>query len=231
MARLDGRFRPETRRSFSGALAHGIFRRHLESGPVDDVPAACREEIGRGLNHKLSELRLKPSELRDVIAEVQDVYDRFRGFPVDGFDRAEVALDHQPATGVTLRGRIDATFRSGSAVTLTDWKTGGLGEPEHQLTFYALLWALTHREIPERVEACSVGTGERYVAEPGHAELTDLAAQVSGMVDTVRALWASDDSRPITAGPWCRYCPIVGSCAEGSATVAILDGASRTGKE
>jgi len=230
MARLDGLYSPESKRSFSGALAHGIIRRHLEGGPIDDVPQACREEIGAGLNHKLSELRLKPSELRGVIEEVDAVYTRFTTLSTDGFEHAEVALEHEPSPGVTLRGRVDATFRSEAGVTLTDWKTGGLGDPEDQLGFYALLWALDRNELPVRVEACSVGTGERFVAEPGRKDLAELAAGVSSMVDTIRDLWADDGARPITAGPWCRYCPIVESCVEGSATVAILDGSARTGE-
>ena len=75
-----------------------------------------------------------------------------------------------PADGVTLRGSVDAVFDdAGSGPLLVDWKTGGLGEPGIQLGFYALLWALERGEIPGRVEAVSVGTGERMDAVPSRA--------------------------------------------------------------
>ncbi|MDP2623173.1 MAG: hypothetical protein Q8Q29_05200, partial [Actinomycetota bacterium] len=58
--RLRGVYGPESRVSFVGGLAHRIFARHLSGGPIDpeDFAAACREEIGGGMNAKLAALGL-----------------------------------------------------------------------------------------------------------------------------------------------------------------------------
>ena len=65
LGRMRGQFPAESRRSFSGNLAHRIFARHLSSGPIPEqgFAAACREEIGIALNPKLSALRLRPRPL------------------------------------------------------------------------------------------------------------------------------------------------------------------------
>jgi hypothetical protein len=222
--RVRGLFPVETRRSFVGGLAHRIFARHLTRGPIEaeGLAAACREEIGAGMNQKLAALAVKPSELGRVIEEVGSLYERFRSLGAEGFVGAEVHVEVEPAPGVTLRGSIDAVFEDDGGVRLVDWKTGALGEPEVQLGFYALLWALERRELPGRIEAVSVTSGERLLAAPTPADVRATAARVAEVVDALRGAW---DGVPLerSAGPWCRWCPLLEECSEGRSAAALLD--------
>jgi len=224
LGRMRGIYGRESRASFVGGLAHRIFARHLESGPIPEsgLVAACRQEIGEGMNPKLGSLGLKPSQLRAVIEEVGDLYDRFRVVTTDGFEGAEVMMESKPAEGLTLRGSIDAVFEGDGGVRLVDWKTGGIGEPLIQLGFYAMLWALDRGEIPSRVEAVSVGTGERLDAVPSHHDLVETAGRVAGAVSTMRAAFETGDGLERRAGPWCRWCPLLDDCDEGRAATDIL---------
>lgn len=222
--RLRGEYPVETRRSFVGGLAHRIFARHLTDGPIEPgrLTAACREEIGAGMNHKMAALGVKPSDLGRVIGEVGALYDRFRSLGADGFAGAELYLEVEPAAGVTLRGSIDAVFEEDAGVRLVDWKTGGLGEPEAQLGFYALLWALDRLELPGRIEAVSVASGERLEAVPSRSEVEATAARVAAAVEALRSSWRGE-SLPRTAGPWCRWCPLLEGCTEGRSATAVLE--------
>lgn len=224
LGRMRGIYGPESRASFKGGLAHRIFARHLQSGPIPDdaFEAACREEIGGGMNPKLGSLGLKPSQLRTVIEEVGGLYERFRALSADGFEGAEVAMESEPAEGLTLRGSIDAVFLGDGGVRLVDWKTGGIGEPLSQLGFYAMLWALDRDEIPSLVEAVSVGTGERVDAVPLRSDLEETAGRVAAAVSTMRAAFETGDYLERTAGPWCRWCPLLDDCGEGRAATDIL---------
>jgi hypothetical protein len=219
--RLRGEFGPETRRSFVGGLAHRIFARHLTGGPIEEMSAACREEIGSGMNVKLRALGLRPSELSRVVEEVGALYERFCRLGTDGFVGAEVSLEAEPAADVTLRGRIDAVFDDDGGVRLVDWKTGSLGDPGAQLDYYALLWALDRGDIPGRLEAVSVATGERHEAVPGRSDLDATAGAVAGVIDRLRASWGGD-ALERRAGPWCSWCPLLESCAEGRAAADLL---------
>ena len=223
--RLRGRYSAESRMSFVGGLAHRVFARHLSEGPVADADftQVCREEIGSSMNPKLGALGLKPSELGRVISEVGELYERFRTLGSEGFAGAEVSLEFEPADGVLLRGRVDAVFdeESGS-VRLVDWKTGSLGEPETQLAFYALLWALEREEIPGRVEAVSVKSGERMDEVPSRAGIDALAVRVAEAITVLRSSWETEEPLERIAGPWCRWCPLLDECSEGSAAVSLL---------
>ena len=224
--RLRGRYGPESRPAFVGGLAHRVFARHLTRGPIpaDEFGAACREEIGAGMNPKLGALGLKPSELQSVVDEVGALYERFRSLGADGFEGAEVPLEFEPADDVLLRGKVDAVFGDGSAGTrLVDWKTGALGEPATQLAFYALLWALERDEIPGRVEAVSVSSGERYEDVPTRSGLVETSARIAAMVETLREAFESGRELPREAGPWCRWCPLLDECTEGKAAKAVFD--------
>jgi len=97
-----------------------------------------------------------------------------------------------------------------------------LGEPEDQLLFYALLWALDKAEVPAYVEAVSVRTGERYHTVPSTADVNRVAAEVGDLVNEMRRAWSAGIEPVRTGGPWCRYCPILGECAEGQAAGALL---------
>jgi hypothetical protein len=224
--RMRGVYGPESRVSFVGGLAHRIFARHLSGGPIspEEFESACREEIGGGMNAKLGALGLKPSALAGVIEEVGQLYDRFKGMGTEGFEGAEVALEATPAEGVILRGRIDAVFDEGDAgVRLVDWKTGGLGDPGVQLAFYALLWAMDRGEIPGKVEAVSVGSGERVDDVPTRAGVEETAAKTAKMVAVLREAFTDGRSLDRVAGPWCRWCPLLDECAEGQATTKLLE--------
>jgi len=225
--RLRGVYGPESRASFVGGLAHRVFARHLTEGPIGagDFSAACREEIGSSMNPMLGALGLKPSELKTVVDEVGSLYERFRSLGAEGFEGAEVSLESEPVDGLTLRGRVDAVFGDGDAGTrLVDWKTGGLGEPATQLGFYALLWALERDEIPGKVEAVSVSSGERFEEIPSRAGVTAIAGRVGEMVNDLRSSWDDGTDLPRVAGPWCRWCPLLDECSEGQAAKALLDG-------
>jgi hypothetical protein len=224
-ARLRGVYGAESRASFVGGLAHRIFARHLQDGPIghEGLEAACREEIGAGLNQKMVSLGIKPSDLTGVIHEVGQLYERFKTMGAEGFEGAEVRLEAAPADGVLLRGSIDAVFESGSSgARLVDWKTGAVGDAGVQLSFYALLWTLERGGPPGSVEAVSVATGERVREVPTSAGVRDTAGQVAEMVSTLRRAWRDGGTFERHAGPWCRWCPLLDDCSEGRAAVAIL---------
>ncbi len=226
-ARLEGHYSPDSVRGFVGALTHRMIRRHLEGGPIPETEfaSACREEIGAGLNQKMVSAGIRsPSLLQPLIREVGDLYKRFASFPGEGFAGAEVELQDEPAEGVELVGKIDAVFSEEVGNVLIDWKSGSLGDPLAQLLFYALLWARTRSELPARVEAVSIATGERTETVPSADQLTDMASGVSSFVSEVRQAWDEGEHLGTRGGPWCRYCPILDSCTEGRAAVKILDG-------
>jgi hypothetical protein len=105
---------------------------------------------------------------------------------------------------------------------LVDWKTGELGEPEDQLMFYSLLWAITQDEVPAYVEAVSVRTGERYRTVPGSDDMERVVGEVAGMVNELRSGWAAGAGLERRGGPWCRYCPVLDECPEGQSAEALL---------
>lgn len=224
VARLSGIYGPETKASFKGSLAHRIFARHLEHGPIDstDVDHACREEIGMALNHKMASLGLRPSELGLVLQEVGALYETFRKMPVDGFRACEVYIDADAGSGVTLRGRIDAVFDANDGgVRLVDWKTGQLGDVDDQLAFYALTWFADTGALPATIEALSVQTGERTERVPTEDSLHMTAVEVGSLVDTVRRLFISGDQGERRGGQWCRWCPLLEDCSEGQTATAV----------
>ena len=227
LGRLQGRYPAETRRSFVGGLAHRLFARHLAGGPIpeESLGTACREEIGASMNHKLAALGLRPSQLGQVIEEVSGLYRRFCRLGLEGFAGAEVELEAVPAEGVTLRGVVDAVFDEGQGgVRLTDWKTGSLGEPAVQLGFYSLLWALDRGDLPGRVEAVSLVSGERMEEVPTRAGVEQTAAAAAAAAGELRAALAEESHLERSAGPWCRWCPLLDECREGRAATALLDG-------
>ena len=230
LGRLQGQYPPDTIASFRGSLAHRLFARHLVRGPIAeaDVPQACREEIGATdghLNMKLGPLDLnRPSRLAPILAEVGDLYARFKRFPTDGFRSAEVTLDVDAGNGVALRGRVDAIFddEAGTPIII-DWKTGSwLDDAEPQLSFYAMVWAMEHGVLPARAEAVSVQTGERTGIAPTVKGAERTAHEVASMVDALRDAFATGDDLERRAGPHCRWCPLLEDCTEGAAAVAIL---------
>jgi hypothetical protein len=227
LGRLRGLYPAESRPSFVGGLAHRLFARHLTGGtvPEESLGSACREEIGASMNHKLAALGLRPSQLEQVIEEVSGLYRRFCRLGLEGFTEAEVELEAVPAEGVTLRGVVDAVFEEGEGgARLTDWKTGSLGEPATQLGFYSLLWALERGDLPGRVEAVSLASGERMEEVPTRAGVEKAAGAVAAAVSGLRTALADESHLERAAGPWCRWCPLLDECKEGRAATALLDG-------
>jgi hypothetical protein len=146
------------------------------------------------------------------------------GFLEHRFEGSEVSIEVTPSEGVDLVGTVDAVYREElGGHRLVDWKTGELGDPEDQLLFYALVWALDRGELPAYVEAVSVRTGERYRAVPSSGDVGRVAAELGDLVSAVRSAWASGGDLLRSAGPWCRYCPLLEDCAEGKAAGVLLD--------
>ena len=230
LGRLRGSYPEDSVASFKGSLAHRIFARHLTSGPIPDadLPQVCREEIGAPdghLNMKLAALDLsRPSRLAPVLAEVGDLYARFKRFPSDGFRSAEVNLEVNVGGDVTLRGRVDAIFEDQDGrASIVDWKTGSwLEDVEPQLAFYSLVWALEHGVLPIGAEAVSVQTGERTGITPTVDQADRTAREVAAMVDTLRAAFSTGEDLERRAGPHCRWCPLLEGCTEGVAAMEIL---------
>ena len=202
----------------------------MNEGPIldEDFVAVCRQEIGKSenLNYKLAGAGLgRMSVLEPVFQEVRDLYRRFVRLPTEGFAGSEVELDHEiEGSRLTLLGKIDAVFDDGGGkLRLVDWKSGALGEPEAQLGFYAMLWVLARGEMPARVEAFSVRSGEVYRAEPTWEGVEATAGEVAAMVSEMRVSWAAGQAAAKNPGPWCMWCPVIDECAEGQAVAALLD--------
>ncbi|MGI9667359.1 MAG: RecB family exonuclease [Acidimicrobiia bacterium] len=226
LARLRGIYGPPSRASFRGLLAHRIFARHINSGPIasDDVAQACREETGENLNGVLSDLGLVPSEFRSVVAEVADLYERFQTLPLDGAAEAEKEFDVEVGADVRVRGRIDAVFADDAGTRIVDWKTGkDLGDDvTDQLLFYAWAWKVATGEPPSATEAMSVTTGERLVEDFDADDLGEIESSVAEMVSVLREAMSADTDVSRTGGPHCRWCPLLEDCSEGKAAVELL---------
>ncbi len=226
LGRVKGIYQPPSRASFKGLLAHRVFARHLTHGPIekDDLGRVCREETGTHLNLQLADTKLRPSEFRKVVAEIGDLYDRFTEINVDGFEEAEVPFEIETPGDVTIKGRVDAVFRTDEGLRISDWKTGmDLDDADAQLRFYAMAWDRHSGSPPGVVEAVSLATGERRSVEPDEAGTEAVESEIAAMVAALRGALASGDDLPRTAGPYCRWCPLNSDCEEGQAALSLLD--------
>ena len=227
LARLRGIYPSPSRASFRGALAHRLIARHLEQGPIApaDLDRVCREETGANLNGQLAAVGLKPSEFRAVVAEVGELYTRFATLPQDRAVATEVSFDADVGGGITLRGRVDAVFEDEHGSRIVDWKTGReLGEDvDAQLGFYALGWRHVHGSAPIAMDAVSLSTGERRRIEPTERSMIRIEHDIATMVSALRAALHAESDLERTAGPHCRWCPVLDTCAEGSAAMELLD--------
>ena len=229
LARLQGVYPQPSVASFRGALAHRIIAKHLREGPITDadMPLVCRMETGANLNGQLAAIGLKPSGFEAVVSEVGDLYARFRSHPMaeERPVEAEVSFEDEVSSGITLKGRIDAVYGSGVDARIVDWKTGGIhgDDVETQLGFYAYAWRLRTGEPPAATEAVSLATGERLASTPTQEELDAIEQDVGDMVADLRSAMASGTELQRTAGPYCRWCPLLDDCTEGGSAVNLLD--------
>lgn len=227
LARVRGVYAAPTRASFKGALVHRLIARHLSSGPIDDGELAlvCRQETGANLNSQLAGVGLKPSEFDAVVNEVRELYRRFAALPMDGVATPEVAFEDEVGDGIVLRGRIDAVFTGDDGARIVDWKTGAdLGDDvASQLAFYAMAWERSSGELPAATEAMSLVSGERLTTHPSADDVSATAAAVGEMVGVLREAGRTGQDLDRTAGPHCRWCPVLEDCPEGLAAQGILD--------
>jgi RecB family exonuclease len=224
LGRMHGDYPADSMASFKGSLAHRLFARHLTEGPIDDVTAASREEIGSGrMNMKLKTLGIgKPSALAPIIAEVGEMYARFKQLPTDGFRAAEVAIEAELGSEVTLVGTVDALFDDERGVRIVDWKTGGyIDHDDGQLDFYCHAWAQRFGEPPALAEAVSVKTGERSVIEPTMERAVATGEAIVAMVNALRAAFRQREALDRVGGPACRWCPLLDACGEGQAATMV----------
>ena len=171
----------------------------------------------------MASLGMKPSEFRAVTSEVEELYERFKHVPASGFDGAEVEVESEPSEGIRLRGRVDAVFTDADGTRIVDWKTGSyLDDAEPQLDFYAMAWLLANDVLPVRMEALSLSTGEQRVFVPTQESVAATEERVGEMISALRAAMAVQSELPRTAGPHCRWCPLLGECSEGTAALEIL---------
>lgn len=223
-ARLDGIYGAESVASFRGALAHAVFARHLEGGEIadHDFDNVCRRAIGSSvINYKMVNLGLGITGVRETIAEVGEMYQRFKKLPSDGFRASEIHVEADLVKDVVLLGRIDAVYDDAGGVKLVDWKSGDLGEVAQQLNFYALLWYLNTGDLPVTIEAFSVQSGEQYRSHPSQATVEETARQVAEMVTTLRQATDLDEPLDRVPGMYCKYCPILHDCSEGQAAARV----------
>jgi RecB family exonuclease len=195
-------------------------------GPIseDDFDRTCRQEVGSHLSGSMASLGLKPSEFRAITANVEELYERFKHVPTVGFEGAEVAVEGEPAEGIRLRGRVDAVFSDEDGIRIVDWKTGSyLDDAEAQLDFYAMAWRVTKGVLPVRMEALSLKTGEQRVFVPTDEAVVATESIVADMITELRAAMAAQSELTRTAGPHCRWCPLLEDCTEGATALAILD--------
>jgi hypothetical protein len=226
LARLQGVYPAPSVDLFRGSLAHRVFARHLVEGPIpeDDFAMVCRQEVGTHLGGQMASLGLKISDFLAVTTDVEELYERFKHLPTDGFDGAEVEVESQPAEGIRLRGRVDAIFIDEDGLRIVDWKTGTyLDDAEDQLDFYAMAWLHANRVLPVRTEAISLRTGEHRAFKPTEESVVTTEVRVAEMISALRAALGARSELPRTAGPYCRWCPLLDDCNEGTVALEILE--------
>ncbi|MCB1245775.1 MAG: PD-(D/E)XK nuclease family protein [Acidimicrobiia bacterium] len=225
LARYQGVYGPTSRASFRGSLAHKVFSVHLNEGEISDVgfEDRCRRLAGEHLGEPMASLHLSMSDFRGIVGEVRDLYERFKRIPTDGFVAAEEEIEAWPDDDLVLRGRIDAVFSEDGAQRIVDWKTGSdLENSDAQLDFYALAWRLVHGSPPVTIEAASVATGEQVLRHPTDDTTDETLRAIREMVEAFDRATATLSDLERTAGPHCKWCPILEDCSEGATAVALL---------
>jgi len=226
LARHQGVYSPTTRAGFRGSLAHKVFASHLDDGPIPEGEflLRCRQLAGEHLGESMAGLRMKPTEFKAMVSEIEDMYSRFRRISTDGFVSAEEPIEADVHDGIVLRGRIDAVFDDGLGARIVDWKTGSfLDDTDAQMDFYALAWRLVHGAPPTMTEATSLATGEQVQRHPDEISTDQTLADVEAMVAAIRSAVETMTELERIAGPHCQWCPLLDECSEGNAAMEILD--------
>jgi hypothetical protein len=129
---------------------------------------------------------------------------------------------------VLLKGKVDLTigFPRGSTAmkVLVDLKTGGPAAHHlDDLRFYALLETIRLGVPPARLVTYYLdsGTGRTETVTEGLLAAA-LARTVDG-IDAMLDLHPGGRDPALRAGPACRWCPLVDTCAEGTAHLAAED--------
>lgn len=169
--------------------------------------------------------RLSPAEQADLRSSVVDLVTTYE----DSFPRLEqrwrpVMESSAKFTmfdgAVVLSTRADLVIGHPGYKVIIDLKTGRItGAHRDDLRFYALVETLRARQAPRLTATFSLET-QRIDTE--EVNRNTLSAAVHRLVSGAQLLTELDrDKRTPTrrSGPVCRWCPLVDSCAEGTAYV------------
>jgi hypothetical protein len=126
---------------------------------------------------------------------------------------------------VHLAGKVDLTVGMPEGMVagkvLIDLKTGGFS-PSHleDLRFYALIETIKLGVPPRRVATQYLDTGKLLAEDVSRATLDAAVRRVGECVRRWLEL-RGPDAGPVTkTGPACRWCPVLSSCAAGTAHLA-----------
>jgi hypothetical protein len=225
LGRVRGIYGTPSVAAFKGNVAHKIFASHLEDGeiPTEEFEQRCKEMVGRHLGEQMASLHMTRSDFSELVAQVGELYERFKLLPTDGFSVAETPFNVDVGNGLTLKGRIDAVYDDENGKRIVDWKTGSfLGDAAPQLEFYAMAWQLLHDELPVLIEASSLATGEKVHITPTEASVELTVRSVGEMIQRLRLAIEAGSDLARVAGPYCQWCPLLDTCDEGTSALDIL---------
>jgi PD-(D/E)XK nuclease superfamily len=168
---------------------------------------------------------LSPAEQADLRASVVDLVTTYE----DSFPMLESRwrpVTESPAKVVLFDGAVVLSTRADLVIghpgykVIIDMKTGRItGGHREDLRFYALVETLRARQAPRLTATFSLET-QRIDTED--VTINTLSAAVHRLVAGAQLLYELDHDKRAPqrrTGPPCRWCPIVGSCAEGTAYV------------
>ena len=225
LARVQGIYGAPSVAAFKGSLAHKIFAHHLQDGeiPSEQFEQRCKELVGQHFGGQMASLHMTNSGFSELVVGVEELYERFKLLPTDGFSSAETPFDVDLGNGLTLRGRIDAVYDDENGKRIVDWKTGSfLGDAAPQLEFYAMAWQVLHDELSVATEASSLATGENMHIAPTQESVESTIHSVGQMIEQLRSAIEAGSDLARVAGPYCQWCPLLDTCDEGASALEIL---------
>lgn len=182
-----------------GTLIHGMIERihnaRKLNQPIPSVEAYTKEILDAlpkaGYVSKQSRERVRAQASKTVKA----VYDRFTHDELP-LETEQAILLQLPDLSLTIRGRIDAVYRTEQGVEICDFKTGtSVNTPEkaksratgsNQLTLYALAWQTIHGEMPQLLSLDFVETGQRGSVRKQQKSLETLQRKLADMGTCLR---------------------------------------------